>query len=473
MNRGAFTPVRSFAGVTNGGQTVADEVKLKVLVISTQKTALAARISMALIDVGFNVATLTPHGHPVRVSSKIQNHFSYYTRPRLKSTVRAIDRWSPNFLVCADDRAVYELQMLHQRTAASNDKVRRHISELIELSLGPASSFPAMHNKSDFVALVEIEKLRSPRTIFLPATRAFKCVPAELNYPIVVKADQSYGGRCVRIVNSAADVRATVWELQTPTDWRGIFRRFFGAILAWEAFSALNLPLRRTISLQQYIPGRPSNRAVICWKGKVLAGISVEAVAVTDEHGPASVVRVIDHSEMAIAAEHVVRCLDLSGFVGFDFVLDSLNQAWLIEMNPRVTQICHFSLANGTNLAGSLYTQITGRRPLSGPASIVPGLIALFPNEVVRCPSSEHLPSCHHDVPWNDPELVLSVLTQALRSRIIRRSRAFLERYLPAVADALVRLRRTDPPRDNRRHDPTQKEHGPRSQQEGPARDAE
>src|ERR1700730_17519935 len=289
-----------------------------------------------------------------------------------------------------------------------------------------------MDNKSDFLARVEIEGLRSPRTIVIPPPRAFESsVPAELSYPIVVKADQSYGGRCVRIVNSDADVRATVWELQTPTTWRGIFRRFFGAILGSEALGPLRLPLRRTISLQQYIPGHPSNRAVICWKGKVLAGISVEAVEVKHGSGPASVVRLIDHSEMAMFAEHMVKRLDLSGFVGFDFVLDSSNQAWIIEMNPRVTPICHFSLADGTNLVGSLYTQMTGLRTPSRLAQINRGLIALFPGEIVRSPSSEYLQSCHHDVPWNEPEVVRSVLNQALQTRILRRLRTYLERYLP------------------------------------------
>ena len=280
MNRGSCTPVRSFPTATNLGRADADAPKLKILVIATRKTPIAARISMALADVGFRVAALTPHGHPMRRSRKIQDHFAYHTRPQLKSTIRAIDRWSPDLLVCADDRAVGELQTLHQRTAASDDKVRRHISKLIELSIGPATSFAAMVNKSEFLARVEIEGLRFPRTIVIPVTRTFESVP-ELIYPIVVKADQSYGGRCVRIINSDADVRATVWELQTPTTWRG--RRFFGMILGSEALAPLMLSLRRTISLQQYIPGRPSNRAVICWKGKVLAGISVEAVEETYE----------------------------------------------------------------------------------------------------------------------------------------------------------------------------------------------
>jgi len=416
-----------------------DAEKLKVLVIATQKTVLAARISVALADVGFRVAALTPAGHPVRQSRKIRDHFAYHTRPRLRSAVRAIDRWSPDLLVCVDDLAVRELQTLHQRGAAPDDKARRRICELIESSLGPATSFPAIRNKSDFLARVEIEGLRVPKTIVVPATRAFEPLPAELIYPIVVKADQSYGGLCVRVVNSDAELRAAVWELQTPSTWRCIFRRFFGAILGSATLGPL-LPLRRTISLQQYVPGRPGNRAVICWKGKVLAGISVEVMELTHEYGPASVVKLIDHPEMAMVAEQMVKRLDMSGFVGFDFVLDSSNQAWTIEMNPRVTPICHLALGDGTNLAGSLYRQMTGQKPLPGRAPINRGPIALFPNEVVRSPSSEYVQFCQHDVPWNEPELVRSVLNQTLQTGIPRRVRISLERYLPPVARALVKL---------------------------------
>jgi glutathione synthase/RimK-type ligase-like ATP-grasp enzyme len=429
----------------NRGRADDDAANLKILVIATQKTPLAARISMALANVGFRVAALTPYGHPVRRSREVQDHFAYHARPRFRSTVRAIHQWCPDLLVCADDLAVRHLQALHKRTAASDDKSQRHISGLIELSLGPPTSFPAMHNKSDFLTLVETEGLRCPKTIVFPAARAFESVPAELTYPVVVKADQSYAGLCVRIVKGDAKLRAAVWELQTPSTWYGIFRWLFGATLGSAALARLMLPLRRTLSLQQYILGRPSNRAVVCWKGKVLTGISVEAVEVKYEHGPASVVRPIDHPEMALCAERMVKRLDLSGFVGFDFVLDSSNQAWVIEMNPRVTPICHFSLADGTNLAGSLYAQMTGRRPQSRLAAINHCPIALFPDEIARSPSSKYLQPCQHDVPWNEPEFVRIMLNRVLGTGIRRRTRAFLERYFPAVVGALVGLGLAEP----------------------------
>jgi glutathione synthase/RimK-type ligase-like ATP-grasp enzyme len=450
MNGGSSGPVCSLPATLSGGTANnADAAKSKVLVIATQNTAMAARISMALADVGFLVAALTPHGHPARRTRKIQHHFAYERLFKSHSLIRAIARWSPALLICADDLAAGILQTLHRRTAASDDKARRQISELIEMSVGPATSFPATRNKSTFLSLVEGEGLRTPKTIVFPAGCSLQSKPAKLTYPMVVKADQSYGGNCVRIVNSDAAVRAALWELQTPATWRRVFRRLFGAILASEALGSLMLPLRRTVSLQQYIPGRPSNRAVICWKGNVLAGISVEVVEVTHECGPASVIKVVDHPEMTTAAERIVKRLTLSGFVGFDFVLDSANCAWLIEMNPRVTPISHFSLIDGTDLTGSLYTQMTGSRPLPRLEPVQPYLIALFPNEIARSPFGKYLRSCSHDVPWNEPELVCTLLNAALRPTLSRQLRTILERTLPKLVSAFVKLGLVDPRRDN------------------------
>jgi len=415
-----------------------------ILVFATENNPLAARISLALACVGFRVAALTRPGHPVREARKIPRHFAYHARFPLKSIIRAIDRWSPAFLVCTDDLAVRELQNLHKYTAASDDKsgrddkAGRRISDLIELSLGPPTSFPAIRNKSDFLALAKLEGLRCPKTVVIPATGALKSSPGELTYPVVVKADHSSGGRCVRVVDSDADLRLAIWELQAPGTWRG--RRFLGAMLGSEALRPLTLLLRRTISLQEYIVGHPGNRAVICWKGKVLAGISVEVVEVMHERGPASVIRLVNHPEMAAVGERMVERLNLSGFVGFDFMIDSANRAWLLEMNPRVTQTCHFSLADGTDLAGTLYAQMKNQLPRPRPASINRDQIALFPNEIIRAPSSSYFLSCQHDVPWEEPELVRGVLNQTRRMQIRRQARRFAERHLPAVVSGLVRI---------------------------------
>ena len=187
--------------------------QLKSLVFATENNSLAARISMALGCVGFQVASLTRSAHPVRKARKVLRHFAYHNRFRARSIIRAIDSWSPDIIVCTDDLAVRELQDLHKRTAAFGNGADRRRSDLIELSLGPPTSFAAMRNKSCFLALAELEGVRCPKTIVFPATRAFDLTPAELTYPVVVKADHSDGGRCVRIVNEEADLRPVLETL--------------------------------------------------------------------------------------------------------------------------------------------------------------------------------------------------------------------------------------------------------------------
>jgi hypothetical protein len=143
---------------------------------------------------------------------------------------------------------------------------------------------------------------------------------------------------------------------------------------------------------------------------------------------------------MAMACERMVKRLRLSGFVGFDFIIDSANQAWLLEINPRVTPISHLNLADGTNFAGALFTQMKKQPPRSSLPPIDRDLIALFPNEIARSPSSPYLLSCQHDVPWEEPELVRGVLNQMRRTQLRKKARGFVEYYLPAVVDGLVKV---------------------------------
>ena len=47
---------------------------------------------------------------------------------------------------------------------------------------------------------------------------------------------------------------------------------------------------------------------------------------------------------MTVIAQMMVETLSVVRIIGFDFVLDSKNAAWLIEINPHVTPICHLHL---------------------------------------------------------------------------------------------------------------------------------
>jgi hypothetical protein len=139
----------------------------------------------------------------------------------------------------------------------------------------------------------------------------------------------------------------------------------------------------------------------------VLAGLSVEAIKTAHTTGPATVVRIVDNAEMAEATRHVVQGLGLSGFVGVDFILErGSGRPFLIELNPRPTPICHFSLDRETDLPGALFTKLTDGKPSKSGARLPGKVIALFPGEFWRDPESDYLLSCHHDVPWEEPQLI-------------------------------------------------------------------
>ena len=190
------------------------------------------------------------------------------------------------------------------------------------------------------------------------------------NFPQVLKLDSTSSGLGVRIVNNEDQAKRAYRELVTMFGWPRASKRalkelsFRPFVCRWKG----QIP---NITLQQFIPGAPANRAVLCWHGEVLAGLSVEAVKTAHATGPATVVRILDNAEMVETTRHVVQCLGLSGFFGFDFILEEPSgRPFLIEMNPRPTSICHFSFDSETDLIGALFTALTDRKAdqIEGPA---------------------------------------------------------------------------------------------------------
>jgi predicted ATP-grasp superfamily ATP-dependent carboligase len=167
------------------------------------------------------------------------------------------------------------------------------------------------------------------------------------------------------------------------------------------------------MSFQNYIRGRPANRAVLCWQGTVLAGVTIEAIESDLEFGPTTLARLIDHPELTEVAEKIVRHQSLSGFFGFDFVIDPSNRAWFIEMNPRVTPSCHLR-SGSPSLAAALFLQLTGKLAERDTRDVPKERIALFPNRI----SNEARSYPYFD---DTPEEEPAFLEACRRSRLLRR----------------------------------------------------
>jgi hypothetical protein len=196
---------------------------------------------------------------------------------------------------------------------------------------------------------------------------------------------------------------------------------------------------RSVVNAQVFVPGREATSAVACWQGNVLASLHFEVLNKRDPAGPSSVVRLIDHAEMAAATEKMVRRLGLSGVHGFDFMLESdTGNAHLIEINPRATQVGHLALGPGRDLPAALYAAVSGEPIRAGATVTENDTITLFPQEWMRDPASPFLVSGYHDVPWEEPEL----LRACLRKRWKRNPGQGQSDAVRSLAASAVRLPR-------------------------------
>jgi len=155
------------------------------------------------------------------------------------------------------------------------------------------------------------------------------------------------------------------------------------------------------------VVGQEATSTIFCWQGAVLAALHFAVLKKVRPTGHATVLRLIEHPEMSAAAEKVARRLNLSGCHGLDFMLEAhTGNAYLIEINPRITQVGHLALGPGHDLPAALYAALSGSPIQEAPKVTEKDTVALFPQEWIRDPESEFLRSGYHDVPWEEPALV-------------------------------------------------------------------
>jgi biotin carboxylase len=231
-----------------------------------------------------------------------------------------------------------------------------------------------------------------------------------MGFPVVLKADGSSGGEGVKIVHTLAEAKRVLKVLQAPLQLIRVAKR---VLLDRDLRSLRSVVERRRsiVNIQEFVEGRDATSLVACWKGEVLAALHFEVVKKKYANGPSSVLRLIENEEISVAAEKLVKRLDLSGLCGFDFLLEKdTEKPYLIEMNPRATQVGHLALGPGRDLTAALVAAICGKADADTRAVTDNRTIALFPQEWERNPQSSFLNSAYHDIPWQEPELIRDCL---------------------------------------------------------------
>jgi hypothetical protein len=323
----------------------------------------------------------------------------------LSSFARAIAIAQPDFIVSGDDLATWHLHDLYAREQR-NGKTDSPICTLIERSLGSPESFPVVSARAAFMELAHKEGIRVPLTQVIGNKDDLKKWVARIGLPTVLKANGTSGGDGVRIANTLAEAERFFKQLQAPPLLPKAAKRALvdqDKTLVWPSI----LRRRPVVNAQAFVAGREATSAIACWKGAVLASLHFEIVNKASSKGHATVVRFIDNVEMSAAVEGVARRLCLSGLYGFDFMLETgSGNAYLVEINPRSTQVGHLSLGPGRDIPAALFAALSGKAVQPAPRITENDTIALFPQEWTRDPESPFLRSAHHDIPWEEPELV-------------------------------------------------------------------
>jgi hypothetical protein len=147
-------------------------------------------------------------------------------------------------------------------------------------------------------------------------------------------------------------------------------------------------------------------------RGEVLDVLSVAVLATDGPTGAATVIQRIKNHAMERAAKKLAARLRLTGFYGLDFMIDSASgDAYLIEMNPRCTQLGHLRFDARPSLAEAFFGNLRGESPKSTRDPLPMDTVALFPqalNCIVGNDGGTALDG-YLDIPWEEPDLALEL----------------------------------------------------------------
>lgn len=408
----------------------------KVLIVATSHWFTTARLAVALANAGFQVEAVCPARHPLSKVSVVSRIHAYQGLRPLLSLTQAIAIAKPDLLVPGDDRATWHLYELYVQDVRIKSKAT-FISELIQRSIGAPDNIPVVHARSSLMKLAQEEGIRVPETAPIRTIAELRTWIARVGFPMILKADGSSGGEGVRVVRSFEEATHAFKVLQAPplvarAAKRAIIDR--DKTLVWASL----LRQRSVVNGQAFIAGHEANTTMACWEGKVLAELHFEVLNKRHAAGPATVLRLVDKPEMSAAAAKIASRLHLSGLHGLDFMIEAnTGNPYLIEMNPRATQVGHLRLGDGRDLAAALYAAVCDVSVQPYPKVTEHETIALFPQEWMRDPASTFLRSGYHDVPWDELELI--------RACVRKNSSKVEKGHLPHWLEGLIR-RPTFPP---------------------------
>ena len=387
--------------------------RARILLADTNRWAIPARLAIEFRELGCVIAVVgRSPGHPAERVQGIEQVFPYSGRAPLQSLRTAIEAFNPDIIVPSSDRDVQQLHELHAICTSSATR-NAEIAQLIERSLGAPHGFRIACSRFELLSLALAEGIPVPKLAAISCERDLQLWESQAEHPWVMKADGTSEGKGVHFVNSALEAAKLFREYSNVAGVTALLKKLLlNRDWDWVTFDWKHS--KRSIIAQTVIEGRPANCAVFCWQGEVLAGVAVEAIKTRGACGPATLVQVVEGTEMLAAAKVIARRLGKSGFFGLDFVIERHTCIpYLIEMNPRCTPPCILPMGPGRNLVAALWSKLTGQLSQQDLPVIKQQFIAYFPQTEDGSGTldlTSHEGPVYLDMPRNEPELIRELL---------------------------------------------------------------
>ena len=371
----------------------------KVLIATTMDWPFPAQLAGAFAGAGARVEALAPTVSMLTRSRYPQRHHLYSSLGPLDCLSRAIATAQPDMVVPCDDLAARLVAEVDGKSLPGRIDFLRRAAEVG----APVAATEEITCEADLAGAID-----------------------RLELPLVLKLDNSWGGEGVIVAATAKEAITAFRRLSRQSRLRNVLRALRGR--GTHFITQALYPVALRVSAQRFVTGSPATSSIACWKGRVLAAHHFDVRVSTTPTSPASVISFSDSQEMTAAAEAVAGVFQLSGLFGLDYMRDGQGRVHLLEMNQRATPTMHLSLEQ--DLPASLL-RAAGFTARARPPVTDKREIALFPREWLRDPTSAWLTRAYHDVPWDDPMVLLACVQDATPA-----ARAALEKSREAALTA-------------------------------------
>lgn len=383
-----------------------EQTRRRVLLLATGRWMSTARLALALKSLGCEVGIMAQRRHPAVATGIVASRYAYKSLRPVQSVLEAVRGFRPDAVIPADELAVLHVEELRAAAEEAEGDEQRGLIAMLDRSGIRPELMRVGRSRIALMQLAQREGVPTPDTEPVNDEPDLAGAVARLGLPLVLKADATFGGRGVKVVESLGEARASWLKLHRAPTMLDAARR--GVV--WHEWTHIRPWARgetRAVAAQRLVHGHERTAMAMTHNGALLAFVCLEVVQASAVRGPSSVVRVIEDAAMERAMRRVASALGLSGFCGFDFMVDQASGTpLLLEMNQRPTQLVHLPLGAERDLVAAYMRGVLGMEVSDREPATRGDLIALFPQELQRDPQSRALGEAYHDVPWDAPELV-------------------------------------------------------------------